>query len=142
MKRGLAISYLGTVGPEVHDRLIDRYGVLEGLHAQVLFDLTTLIDQGVDVAQWKSELDGLGLELAALRSLVDTVSESDLSAWHNEADALERGYESLLARTGRARQRAPELLQFSGLAWGIGALVVAGALAAFVWRGRRKRRRG
>lgn len=137
------LNALGVVGPAVQTSLNAKIAALEDLHIQGVLDLSILADQGVAVEAYKAALDGLAQRISLLKADIMTMDDSPklLSEWQERADALNKDLRAVLAKTGGARQGAPELAALRGLGWAVGVGAVAVLAGVFVWRNRAKARR-
>lgn len=140
------LAHLGALSPAAQDGLTAASLELEDLHNQVILDLRSLADQGYDVVAYKIEADAVANKISLLKADLITIQDDPaaISAWRAGQEAANAQLRSLLARTGKDRQIAPELAQLRGLGWAVGVLAVATGVGIYVWRNRakaRKRRR-
>ena len=138
--RSPSFGALGVLSPLVQTRLQQALYNVEALHAQVLFDLRTLSDQGVDTGDFAAEADAISELIGTTQADMVTANDSDEAALQETITTLDAQARDLLSRTGAQRQGVVERQQLKGLGWGFGVVVAAGVLAWFVWDQRKRRR--
>ncbi len=135
------LGALGVLSPQVQTGLRDHLQVVEDLHAQVLFDLRTIADQGQDPSDFAAEAQEISAAIGEVQADMTTADDTDSAALHARVNILEQQARDLITRTSRARQGAVEGQQVTGLLWGLGVAAGVAALAWFVWDRRKRRRR-
>lgn len=131
---------LGILMPDQQRQAEDDLEILNVLQEQAREDIITLSQHGESVAAEKAEYDALWERASRLAADLVSLEVEGLYAWRQEAAALEEALRSLVARTVARRRGAPEARALEGLAWGVGALAVAGGLAYLVWQRKGRRR--
>lgn len=139
--RSISFGALGTLSPQVQTGLEAALSNVEALHAQVLFDLRTLADQGESTIDYKAEADAIAQAITETRADMVTASDEDQAVLSDQIATLRAQAEDLLSRTGSARGGIVERQQLKGLWWGLGVVAVGGAITWFVWDQRKRRRR-
>lgn len=132
---------LRALSPDVQTGLQAALSNVEALHAQVLFDLRTLTDQGRDVSAFAAEAEGVSAAIGGVQADLLTSNDTDESALQARIATIDEQARALLARTGAARQGVVEGQQFTGLWWGLGVVAIGAGVALFVWDQRKRRRR-
>ena len=135
------IGSLGVLSPAVQTSLQAQLSNIEALHAQAIFDLRTLGDQGEDVSAMASEAEALSISIAQVQAEIMTADDAQESALRQTLATLEGQAQDLISRTGGQRQGVVERAQFTGLWWGLGVVAAVGLAAWFVWDQRKRRRR-
>lgn len=138
--RSLSFGALGVLSPALQTSLQQALYNVEALHAQVIFDLRTLSDQGVDTSDFAAEADAISEAIGLTQADMMTADDGDETALRTTITTLDDQARDLLSRTGSQRQGVVEQQQFKGLWWAFGAVAVAGGLAWFVWDQRKRRR--
>lgn len=140
---GFGAMSFGALPPNVETGLHNALEAVNDLHAQIYFDMRTLSDQGHDVSEYQATADAIATEINLAQTEIGQIDETQAAAMSARIADLDQRTRSVLAQTGAARQRAPEMQQWTGFGWGVGAVALAGALAWFIWdQSKTRRRRG
>ncbi len=138
---GLSALSTGALAPEVETGLQASLVAVDDLHDLIFNDIRTLADQGVDTSEYVAAADAIATEKSLLWTEIAQIDTAQVPALEQRISDLRAYGDRVQSQIAIARRGAPEQQQLTGLAWGLGALAAAGAVAWFVWDQRRKRRR-